>query len=121
MHPVKRNHHCLLVNAHKFAVRHGGCRLHAYKLSDQATLSEKISLAQYAQGCFLANLGYHSEPNPALLDVKDCVSRVSLPEDGPFLGNSHNLSILADRRKKFPQVESAIVLGQRGWCYHRNL
>jgi hypothetical protein len=31
------------------------------------------------------------------------------------------LSTLADRGKEFAQVEIAIVLGQRGWCYHRNL
>ena len=43
-----------LGNAKKFAVRHCGCRPHASRLSSQATFSDKLSLAQYAQGCFLA-------------------------------------------------------------------
>src|ERR1019366_9261051 len=47
MFPVKRKHHCLLVNAQKFAVCHGGCGPHAQRLSSQAAFSEKVSLAQY--------------------------------------------------------------------------
>lgn len=61
MLPVKSLHHWLLVNTKKCAVRHCGRRLHADELPNQATLSEEISLAQYAKGCFLANLGHDGE------------------------------------------------------------
>jgi hypothetical protein len=55
------------------------------------------------------------------LDVKDRISRVSLREGGLFLGKGHNLSTLADGGKELLRIETKIVLGQRRWCYHRNL
>jgi hypothetical protein len=55
------------------------------------------------------------------LDVKDCISRISLREDGQFHGKGHNFSTVADRGKEFLRIEIALVLGQRVWGYHRNL
>jgi hypothetical protein len=71
------------------------------RANSQATFSEKLSFAQYAQGCFLANLGYDSESNLALLDVEDCVSRVPLREDCLFPGKGHDFPTLADSGKEF--------------------
>src|SRR6266851_2513502 len=88
MFSVERKHHCLPVDLQQFAVRHCRCRPHAESLARKRTFSEKISLAQYAQGCFLANLGYDSESNLAFLDVEDCVSGVALREDCCFLGKA---------------------------------
>src|ERR1700724_837906 len=117
MFPVERKHHSLPVNLQKFAVRHCGCRPHAESLARKRTFSEKLSLAQYAQGCLFANLGYDSEPYLAFLDVEDCVSLVSLGEDCFFLGKSHDFPALADSGKEFPWVELALFLGRHGWCY----
>src|ERR1700680_4820530 len=117
MFSVKRKHHCLPANLQKFAVRHCGCRPHAESLARKRTFSEKLSLAQYAQGCFLANLGYDSEPNLAFLDVEDCVSLVSLCEDYLFLGKSHHFPTLADSGKEFPWVEVVLFLGRHGCCF----
>src|SRR5258708_22207278 len=116
MFSVERKHHCIPVDLQKFAVRHCGCRPHAESLARKRTFSEKLSFAQYAQGCFLANLGYDSEPNLAFLDVEDCVSLVSLCEDCLFLGKSHDFPTLADRGKEFLWVEVVLFLGRHGWC-----
>ena len=43
------------------------------------------SLAQYAQGCFLAKLGNDSVSNLSFLDVEDRASRVTLRENCLFL------------------------------------
>ena len=88
-------------------------------VTSQATFSEKLSLAQYAQGCFLANLGYDRESNLALLDVEDGVSRVPLREDCLFLGKSHYFPASADRGKEFLRVEVALFYGQIGWRCHQ--
>src|ERR1700738_3052135 len=93
---VERKHHRLPVDLQKFAVGHCGCGPHAESLARKRTFSEKLSLAQYAQGCFLANLGYDSEPDLAFLDVEDCVSRLPLREDGLFLGKGHDFPTLAN-------------------------
>src|SRR5258708_39012750 len=117
MFSVERKHHCIPVDLQKFAVRHCGCRPHAESLARKRTFSEKLSFAQYAQGGFLANLGYDSEPNLAFLDVEDCVSLVSLCEDCLFLGNGHDFPTLADSGKEFPWVEVVLFLGRHAWCY----
>jgi hypothetical protein len=85
-------------------------------LSSQATFSEKLSLSQYAQGCFLANLGYDSESNLAFLDVKDRASRIPLGEDYLFLGKGHDFPTLANCGKEFLWVEIAAFL-----CGHDGL
>jgi hypothetical protein len=110
--PVERKHHCLLVNAQNFAIRDCGCRPHTQSLSSQPTFSEKLSLIQYAQGCFLTVLGHDREANFAFLDVKHCVSSVPLREDCLLLGKSHDFPTLADRGKEFPWVE---VVRFPGW------
>src|SRR5882762_2485522 len=117
MFSVERKHHCLPVDLQKFAVRDCGCRPHAQSLARKRTFSEKLSLAQYAQGRFLANLGYDSEPNLAFLDVEDRVSLVSLGEDGLFLGKSHDFPTLADSGKEFFWVEVVLFLGRHGCSY----
>src|ERR1700694_4569946 len=117
MFSVERKHHCLPIDLQEFALRHCGCRPHAESLARKRTFSEKLSLAQYAQGCFLANLGYDSESNLAFLDVEDCVSRVPLREDCFFLGKGHDFPTLADCGKEFPWVEVALFLGRQGWCH----
>src|ERR1700693_3254926 len=101
---VKRKHHRLPVDLQKVAVGHCGCRPHAESLARKRTFSEKLSLAQYAQGCFLANLGYDRESNLARLDVEDCVSLVTLSEDWLFLGKDHDFPTLPDSGKKFLRV-----------------
>src|ERR1700724_4155192 len=117
MFSVERKHHCLPIDLQEFALRHCGCRPHTESLARKRTFSEKVSLAQYAQGCFLANLGYDGEPNLAFLDIKDCVSLVSLCEDCLFPGKSHDFPTLADSGKEFPRVEVVLFLGRHGWCY----
>jgi hypothetical protein len=112
---MKRFDHGFLIDAQKFAVCHGGRRLHAYRPSDEAPFSEKLSLAQYAQSCFLASLGYDRELNSAFLNVEDRVSRISLQEDRLFLGKSYDFPSHANSGKKFFRVEVGPSLGQRGW------
>src|ERR1700686_3745097 len=118
MFSMERKHHCFPIDLQEFAVRYCGCRPHAESLAGKRTFSEKFSLAQYAQGCFLANLGYDSEPNLAFLDVEDCVSLVSLCEDCLFLGKSDDFPTLADSGKELLRVEVAFFLGRDGWCHH---
>src|SRR5580658_3742624 len=88
-------------------------------LSRQPAFSEKISLTQYAQRCFLANLRHDGEPNLAILDIKYRVGRVPLRKDRFLLGKRHNFPALADRGKKFLRVELAIDLGRHGGCHQR--
>src|SRR5581483_9712479 len=114
---VERNYHCLLVNLQNFAVRHCGRRPHAQRLSSQATFAEKLPLAQYAQGCFLANLRYDTEANLTCLDVEDRISRISLRKDYFFLGKSHYFPTHADSGKEFLRVEVGPFLGGHDWCH----
>src|SRR5580704_14602652 len=86
-------------------------------LSRQPAFSEKISLAQNAQGRFLANLRNHCEPNFTFLDIKYRVGRVPLRKDGFFLGKRHNFPALANRGKKLLRVELAIDLGRHSGCH----
>src|SRR5260370_29754729 len=118
MFSVERTHHCFPIDLQEFAVRHCGCRAHTEGMAGKRTFSEKFSRAQYAQGCFLANLGYDSEPDLAFLDVEDCVSLVSLCEDCLFLEKSDDFPTLADGGKEFPWVEVTLFFGVPG-CYYR--
>src|SRR5208282_4969422 len=111
MFPMERFHHGFPVDAKKFAVRHGGCRPHTQSLSRQATFAEKLSLAQYAQGCFLARFGYNRQSNLAFLDIEDGVCRISLGEDRLFLGKNHFLLTHADSGKEALRVEVELSLG----------
>src|ERR1700724_3901243 len=117
MFSVERKHHCLPIDLQEFALRHCGCRPHTESLARKRTFSEKVSLAQYAQVFFLSNLVYDGEPNLAFLDIKDCVSLVSLGEDCLFPGKSHDFPTLTDSGKEFPWVEVVLFLGRQGWCY----
>jgi hypothetical protein len=100
-------HHGFLVDTEKFAVRHGSGRTHAQELSSQTALSEKFSLTQYAQGCFLAGLGYNRESNFTFLDVEDGVCRVSLREYFLFLEKNLGFFAYADRGKEALRVDVA--------------
>src|SRR3982074_672440 len=95
MFSVERKHHCFPIDLQEFAARHCGCRPHAESLAGKRTFSEKFSLAQYTQGCFLANLGYDSEPNLAFLDVEDRVSPRALGDCGLLLEIRHDFPTLA--------------------------
>jgi hypothetical protein len=111
MFAVQRLHHGLFVNAQEFAVRHGCGRPHAQRLPGQAAFSEKLSLAQYAESSFPADLGYNRESNLALLDVKDRVSRISLREDRLVLGKGHDFPASTDGGKEFLRVEIELFFG----------
>src|ERR1700674_1214612 len=113
---VELKHHNLLVNSHEFAVRHCGCRPHAQRLSSQATFSKKLSLAQYAQACFLANRGYDSESYLARLDIKHRIARCALSVNCLFPCNRHNSPPLTDGGKEFPWVEGALFFGRHDRC-----
>jgi hypothetical protein len=122
--PVKRKDHCLLINLQKLAGRHGGCRSHAESLTRKRTFSKKLSLAQYAEGCSRANLGYDREANLAFLDIEDGISRVPLREDCLFLGKDRSLPPLADGGKELPGVEvaflfSCLLISARTACPRR--
>jgi hypothetical protein len=99
---VERKHHRLLFDSHQFAICHRRGRPHAKRLSGQTTFSEELSLAQYAQGCFLANLRDNGESDLTFLDVEDGVSRVPLREDCMFPGKGNALPALTDSGKEFP-------------------
>jgi hypothetical protein len=97
--PLQRKYQCISVDLQKRAVRHCGRRVLAQRLSSQAPVAEKVSLAQHAEGNFLAKLRYDGKSNLAFMDVKDWTCRVFLREDNLFLGDGHDFYTVADRCK----------------------
>ena len=86
------------------------------RVGPAANFSRESLPHQICRSCFLARLGYDSEPNLALLDVEDCFSRIPLGEDHLFLGKSHHLRTLASGQefplfeRMWPQVFQGVAL-----------
>src|ERR1700730_3057095 len=108
--PMKRVTHRLLLDPQELAVCHCRRGSHTESLACQRPFTEKISLAQYADGGFLAGLGYDSEPHFALLDIENSVSRIPLCEDPLLLGNSQALPALANGREEGAGIEPSVLL-----------
>src|SRR5579872_825244 len=103
-------HHRFLLNAQKLAIGYCRCSSHAERLTCEATFAKKVPLAQDANGCFLSIVGHDRYLHLAALDIKQCVSRIPLREDGLLLCERHNLPSLADGGKERVRVELAFFL-----------
>jgi hypothetical protein len=68
-----------------------------------AFLAQKIAGAQYGDCRFFAALGDHADPDPALLDVKDCCGYFTLGEN----------------RLPFPQFDNGPARAGFGQKLHR--
>src|SRR6266536_3182438 len=77
-----------------------------------------IPVAQYADGSLFASLGNDRKLHLAGLQVKDCIRRVSLREDGPLLRKEHGFPALADRGQQCLRVEFAAFLGNWSRTHH---
>ena len=51
------------------------------RLPGETTLAEEVIRTKYCDDCFLALLGNDGELRLALLDLEDCIGRVSLGKD----------------------------------------
>jgi hypothetical protein len=118
---VNRAHHCLFVNVQKFASVIAVADPMRKGCPARPPSPKKSPGPKYPYRRFLANLGYLSESNLALLDVTDCICRVSLREDGQFLGMATTLRPSPMVARNFFGSKSRLFLGARGRCHHRNL
>src|SRR4029077_4164909 len=114
---MKRFHHGFLFDSQNGALRHCGGRAHTERLARKRAFTEKVSLTQYANGCFLASLRDHGESYLAGLDVKYRVSSLPLREDGFFPREEHKFPALADAGKKCAGIKILLVFGAFNWSH----
>jgi hypothetical protein len=79
-------------------------RSHPHELARKSAFPEELSLVQYAEGCFLANLRYYGELYLAYLNVEYCVCLVPLREDYVILLKRHDLSSLGNGGKELARI-----------------
>src|SRR5580700_9924482 len=108
--PVERLHHCFLPNAQKLAIGHCRGSSHAERLTRKATFTKKVLLTQDADGRFLPIVRHDRQLHLAALDIKHCVSRIPLREDGLLLFKRHNFPSLAEGSEECVRVEIAFHL-----------
>src|SRR5581483_10293807 len=110
---VKRIHHGLFFNSQNSAIGHCVCRTHAEMLTCKRTFAEETPLTQYADRGFLAILGDDGESYLPCLQIKHCVGRIPLGEDGLLFRKEQNSPAFADGVEEHLGVEVGAVLG--GW------
>ena len=78
---VEQTHHQRLLNPVKSAIAHRDSRGNAHRLAGEASLTEKLVVAQNADNRFLSLLGCHRMLHPASPNVEDGIRRVSWAVD----------------------------------------
>jgi hypothetical protein len=89
---MKHFHHGLLLDFHDGAIGHCGRGTKAKRLPRKAAFSEEIALVQIADGGFLADLRYDSEPYLSFLYVENSIRRTALSKDRLLFGKGFDLS-----------------------------
>src|ERR1035437_4974528 len=107
---MKQTQHQQLLDPVKSAVRHRHSRGDTQRLAGQASLTEKLVVAQNADDCFIAVSGGHHEFYLALVEIPHGIRSVSLREDRAIGAEFENGFATRDSGEKCCPIDSLSLL-----------
>jgi hypothetical protein len=117
---MERAHNDSLVEPHDGAFRHCCDRRQASWLTRQTALAKEIPLPMEGDHGFLSLFGYDADLDFALLNVKDRIRWLALPEDSLTLSIFRNSPSPACGGEKRFDVEGGFLCSRDGFllCFH---